>query len=130
MTERNLDFLNADDEQLLQSFFADCQEDIPDDGFSQRVMRSLPDTSPRRLERWWQVACVLAGIAILVLSQSWNSLLDSLFMSKVEGMLVLSRVVCHVVEVLGQSHNLLMLMLGLLTLSCVWGYNKLLDARY
>ena len=35
--------VTADDEQMLQSFFADCSLDIADDGFSERVMSSLPE---------------------------------------------------------------------------------------
>lgn len=31
--------LNIADEQMIQMFFADHQEEIPDDGFSQRVMK-------------------------------------------------------------------------------------------
>ena len=35
--------LSLQDEELLQQFFADCQmSEIPDDGFSDRVMHALP----------------------------------------------------------------------------------------
>ena len=35
--------LSLQDEELLQQFFADCQmSEIPDDGFSDRVMQALP----------------------------------------------------------------------------------------
>lgn len=40
---RKLEPLSATDNQLLQAFFADNRmEEIPDDGFSDRVMQALP----------------------------------------------------------------------------------------
>ena len=61
--------LNPQDEELLQMFFSDCQmSEIPDDGFSDRVMQALPalpdtDTAMslvkrQRLEHLWTAACV------------------------------------------------------------------------
>ena len=39
----NLEPLSAADDQRLQAFFADNRmEEIPDDGFSDRVMQALP----------------------------------------------------------------------------------------
>lgn len=121
--------LNMEDEQLLQSFFADFKEEIPDDGFSERVMRQLPDTSHQRLERWWQVACVVFGVAFLCSSQALGNLQDFLFASKVDMMLQFSRVACHLGEAMGQSHSLLMMLAGMFTVACVWGYNEIQDAR-
>ena len=121
--------LNLEDEQLLQNFFAGFKEEIPDDGFSEKVMNRLPDTSRRRLERWWQVACVVVGAAFLCSSQVLGNLQDLLFASKIDMMLQFSRAVCHLGEVLGQSHSLLVALAGMLTVACVWGYNEILDAR-
>ena len=61
--------LNDADEQLLQAFFADHQEEIADDGFSNRVMQHLPAPSHRRMERWWQVACLVMGVIFIVSTQ-------------------------------------------------------------
>ena len=72
--------LNPQDEELLQMFFSDCQmSEIPDDGFSDRVMQALPalpdtDTAMslvkrQRLEHLWTAACVAAGIIIAVVCQ-------------------------------------------------------------
>ena len=69
--------LNPQDEELLKMFFSDCQmSEIPDDGFSDRVMQALPalpetDTAMslvkrQRLEHLWTAACVAAGIIIAV----------------------------------------------------------------
>ena len=72
-----LEPLNATDDQLLQAFFADNRmEEIPDDGFSDRVMQALPGLEQkktvlsleqkqalakrRRLEHLWTAACCIA----------------------------------------------------------------------
>lgn len=121
--------LNIADEQLLQAFFADHQEEIADDGFSNRVMQHLPAPSHRRLERWWQVACLVMGVVFIVSTQMVSSLEDSLFASKVTAMMLLSKALCSLGELIAQPQQLLMLLAGMVTILCVWGYNKVLDAR-
>ncbi len=118
-----------EDDQLIQNFFADFQEDIPDNGFSDRVMRQIPDTSHQRLARWWQVACVVVGIVFLCSDSVWGSLQDLLFASKIDMTIQFARVACHLGETLGQSHSWLMTLAGMFTLVCVWGYNEWQDAR-
>ena len=121
--------LNDADEQLLQAFFADHQEEIADDGFSNRVMQHLPAPSHRRLERWWQVACLVMGVIFIVSTQMVSSLEDSLFASKVTAMMLFSKVLCSLGELIAQPQQLLLLLAGMVTILCVWGYNKVLDAR-
>ena len=121
--------LNDADEQLLQAFFADHQEEIADDGFSQRVMQHLPAPSHRRMERWWQVACLVMGVIFIVSTQMVLSLEDSLFASKVTAMMLFSKALCSLGELVAQPQQLLMMSAGIVTVLCVWGYNKVLDAR-
>ena len=121
--------LNDADEQLLQAFFADHQEEIADDGFSDRVMQHLPAPSHRRMERWWQVACIVMGVIFIVSTQMVSSLEDSLFASKVTAMMLLSKALCSLGELVAQPQQLLMMLAGMVTVLCVWGYNKVLDAR-
>ncbi len=121
--------LNDADEQLLQAFFADHQEEIADDGFSDRVMQHLPAPSHRRMERWWQVACIVMGVVFIVSTQMVSSLEDSLFASKVTAMMLLSKALCSLGELIAQPQQLLMLLAGMVTVLCVWGYNKVWDAR-
>lgn len=121
--------LSNADEQLLQAFFADHQEEIADDGFSDRVMQHLPAPSHRRMERWWQVACIVMGVIFIVSTQMVSSLEDSLFASKVTAMMLLSKALCSLGELIAQPQQLLMLLAGMVTVLCVWGYNKVLDAR-
>lgn len=121
--------VGSEDDQLIQNFFADFKEDIPDNGFSDRVMRRIPDTYHQRLARWWQVACVVVGIVFLCSDSVRGSLQDLLFASKIDMMLQLSRGVCRLGETLGQSNSWLMTLAGMFTLVCVWGYNEWQDAR-
>lgn len=121
--------LNDADEQLLQAFFADHQEEIADDGFSNRVMQHLPAPSHRRMERWWQVACLVMGVIFIVSTQMVLSLEDSLFASKVTAMMLFSKALCSLGELVAQPQQLLMMLAGMVTVLCVWGYNKVLDAR-
>lgn len=121
--------LSDADEKLLQSFLAVHQEEIPDDGFSQKVMLRLPAPSHRRMERWWQVACLVMGVIFIVSTQLMSSLEDSLFASKVTAMMLASKALCALAELLAQPQQLLMLLAGMVTVLCVWGYNKVLDAR-
>ncbi len=134
---------NKTNEKLLEAFFADCRMDLPDDGFSDRVMAALPEDevtanaivhSPvvaphHRLERLWTAACVAIGIVALLFCQGWEQLQSLLFTMKIDFLLSGSRLLTQVTEAISQSHNLLMLLAGMLTVVCVWGYNELLDAR-
>ena len=55
------------DEELLQRFFADsARMDIADDGFTDRLMRRLPEVDTRcyRLYRLWTAAMVAVCVAV------------------------------------------------------------------
>lgn len=126
----NRKVLEQQDEMLLEAFFAENQMEIKDHGFSEKVMRQLPDSKVELLQRLWLLVCVTIGVAFLIVSQAWTSLQDCMFASKIGFMLSMSKSLCHMSELLGHSHNLLMMFVGTLTILCVWGYNKVLDARY
>ena len=127
--------LNIDDEKLLESFFADCRMDIPDDGFSDRVMNALPvadfelSHADRRLEHLWTAVCVAVGIVAAFVCQGWEQIQCFLYSMKIDFLLSGSHALTHVVEALAQSHNLWMTLLGGIVLLMVWGYSELMDAR-
>ncbi len=130
----NQPLLNIDDEKLLESFFADCRMDIPDDGFSDKVMNALPATSHelshanRRLEHLWTAVCVALGIIAAVVCQGWEQIQGFLFSMKIDFLLSGSHALTHVVDALAQSHNLWMMLVGIVVLIMVWGYNEVMDA--
>lgn len=65
------------DELIVRKFFEENKVDIPDDGFSRRVMRRLPDRA-RRLNRIWTAVCVLSGL-LLAAKCGWIGALVTCF---------------------------------------------------
>lgn len=132
-----LEPLSAADDQRLQAFFADNRmEEIPDDGFSDRVMQALLAfdqeqawVKRRRLEHLWTAACVAVGIVAAVVCQGWEQIQGWLFSMKIDFLLTGSRALTHVADAITPTQNLLMMLAGLVVLVMVWGYNELADAR-
>ena len=154
MTDKMIDKINgmefeplsATDDQLLQAFFADNRmEEIPDDGFSDRVMQALPGLEPEktvlsleqeqalakrlRLEHLWTAACVAVGVVAAVVCQGWEQIQGWLFSMKIYFLLTGSRALTHVADAVTQTQNLLMMLAGIVVLVMVWGYNEVADAR-
>ena len=142
----DLEPLSAADDQRLQAFFADNRmEEIPDDGFSDRVMQALPSLDPEktvltlgqdqalakrlRLEHLWTAVCVAVGVVAAVVCQGWEQIQGWLFSMKIDFLLTGSRALTHVLDTIMQMQNLLMLLAGIFVLIMVWGYNELADAR-
>lgn len=57
---------NDRDELLVRKFFDENKFDVPDEGFSRRVMRRLPDRA-RRLNRVWTAVCAVVGVLLFVM---------------------------------------------------------------
>lgn len=137
MNGMELEPLSATDDQLLQTFFADNRmEEVPDDGFSDRVMQALPSLEQeqalakrRRLEHLWTAACVAVGIVAAVVCQGWEQIQGWLFSMKIDFLLTGSRALTHLADAITPTQNLLMMLAGIVVLVMVWGYNELADAR-
>lgn len=66
------------DDRLLEQFFQPAREQqLEDNGFTERVMSNLPD-SALGLSRLWTVFCVLLGLVLFVVLEGWHSLLMGL----------------------------------------------------
>ena len=154
MTDKMIDKINgmefeplsATDDQLLQAFFADNRmEEIPDDGFSDRVMQALPGLEPEktvlsleqeqalakrlRLEHLWTAACVAVGVVAAVVCQGWEQIQGWLYGMKIDFLLTGSHALRHGVETAVNTQNLWLMLAGIVVLVLVWGYNELADAR-
>lgn len=148
MMNGKMDFMSvsSDDEKLLESFFADCRMDIPDDGFSDRVMAALPEgdaldkqaitsertaisVASRRMQRLWTTACVAIGVVAALVCQGWEQIQSLLFTMKIDFLLSGSRILTQVVDAFAQFHSFWMVLAGMFTVVCVWGYNEWVDAR-
>ena len=64
--------MTSNDDKLLGRLFGEAaRAEIPDGGFSRRVMRSLPDGTLRCL-RLWRAACVAAAVAVATGLRVWR----------------------------------------------------------
>ena len=68
----------TDNNQLLEDFFKQAaQQQIEDNGFTERVMQQLPDAkrdSVRRLSRLWSLFCILVGVGLFFAFGGWQVL--------------------------------------------------------
>lgn len=69
--------MTESDDRLIERFFQEAaQQQIADDGFTERVMASLPDASVRvhQLTRMWTWFCILTGGVLFFLLNGWETL--------------------------------------------------------
>ena len=68
----------TDNNQLLEDFFKQAaQQQIEDNGFTERVMQQLPDArtdNVRRLSRLWSLFCILVGVGLFFAFGGWQVL--------------------------------------------------------
>ncbi len=66
--------MTRDEEMMTERLFSEIRDtEIADDGFSRRVMRSLPDRG-NALVRLWTAFCVLTGIVLSFVFHVWELL--------------------------------------------------------
>lgn len=123
-------FLEKEDEQLLQSFFQSCQQEIPDDGFSDRVMSAIPQRNQTYYIRYvWMAACAIVGVVGFVLDNGWLHVRDLMFSLKINTLLSMGQAVDHVGTVVSHSNfSWLTTLAGIAVIMTVWGYNKMMDS--
>jgi hypothetical protein len=68
----------TDNNQFLDELFKQAaQQQIEDNGFTERVMQQLPDAkrdSVRRLSRLWSLFCILVGVGLFFAFGGWQVL--------------------------------------------------------
>ena len=68
----------TDNNQILEDFFKQAaQQQIEDNGFTERVMQNLPDTNTvniRRLSRLWSLFCILVAMGLFFAFGGWQVL--------------------------------------------------------
>lgn len=70
-----MDMTDNNDDVLVKKFFSENCIDVPDDGFSRRVMRRLPDRT-RRISRLWTAVCVVIGLLIFFRNKGFSVLVS------------------------------------------------------
>lgn len=103
------------DELLVRKFFDENNVELPDNGFSNRVMRRLPDRT-RRLNRIWTGICILAGV-LMCFVFDWFDKLSEIFHYALSLM----------PEHSGRYIAPYLIWLLLLSLICVGGYKAVAD---
>ncbi len=68
-TDKNI----QNDDVMLTQFFAEQRQKIADNGFSDRVMRQLPQRA-KRFNRVWTAVCAAAAVAFFVLFNGLDEL--------------------------------------------------------
>ena len=66
------------EEQLVSQFLNEQTVEIPDNGFSQRVIHALPSNREKRLNRMWVTLCTLVGVAFFYFGHGWQAILGML----------------------------------------------------
>jgi|GEM_PF-422195 len=61
------------EDDLLKRFIAEQTTELPDNGFTDSVMRRLPDRS-RRLNRVWTVFCLAVAVGLFIHFKGWIAL--------------------------------------------------------
>lgn len=74
-----MDMINDIDERLLRQFFSEAvSQKIEDNGFTERVMHSLPADSQhawlRRFSTLWTLFCVSVFVVLFVVFRGWELL--------------------------------------------------------
>ena len=73
--------MTDNENKLLESFFKQAgQQQIEDNGFTERVMMSLPESKQERAHRLsmlWTVFCVALSVVLFFAFGGWESLKDS-----------------------------------------------------
>ena len=67
----------TDNNQFLDDLFKQAaQQQIEDNGFTERVMQNLPTTAvtARRLSRLWSLFCILVGVGLFFAFGGWEVL--------------------------------------------------------
>ena len=64
-----------DNDKLISQFMKQQKQELPDHGFSRRVMHRLPDRE-QRLSRIWIAFCSTIGVILFFLFDGFTAMLD------------------------------------------------------
>ena len=111
------------DDELVDLFFSQHKFEIEDNGFSERVIQSLPKSS-WKTNRIWTVVCTLAAMVLFVVEGGfeWLQLLYYSMMGNTAGGIAS----VHFSTL--SLHSILIAYLAVISLVCVGCYNIYLSA--
>lgn len=117
--------MTESDHRLVNRFFEKYSQPLEDQGFSEKVMRHLPDRI-FWLNRVWSVLCTLVGIAIFILVKGWQSLVEVFQALLMENLKVVSSMLSHLDF---SWQTLLMVLVGSLTLLVILVCNMVWEEK-
>ena len=111
------------DDELVDLFFSQHKFEIEDNGFSERVIQSLPRSS-WKTNRIWTIVCTLAAVALFVTEGGfkWMQMLYYSMMGNTAGW------IASVHFAAPSLQSILVIYLAVLSLVCVGCYNIYLSA--
>ena len=69
-----MDMTDNSNDKLLQEFFKEArQQQIADNGFTERVMRHI-DVEPLNLSRIWTWFCIFVGVVLFFVLRGWETI--------------------------------------------------------
>ncbi len=81
--------MTENDDKLLEGFFAEERQEVADNGFTRRVMRSLPRRNNRLARLWTAGSFTLAAVLFVLLDGVqlvWNTLRETFTSTLESGM--------------------------------------------
>lgn len=109
------------DDELLMQFFGENKHDIADAGFSDRVMRRLPQRA-RRLNQAWSTLCFAAAMALFLL-------FDGIAELRALAVNMMGNAVGYLSSIDLSSTSVLTTLAGVAALAVVWLYSVLSTQR-
>jgi TRAP-type C4-dicarboxylate transport system permease small subunit len=106
------------DDELLNQFFEEQRQDIADNGFSEQVMKQLPQRV-RRLSRIWSLFCIAVATLAFFLFDGWQYFLQFIK----DGALSLLITISHINLSSFNLHTLFTISLAIILLSVFTIYN-------
>ena len=64
--------MKTEDDKLVERFLNASVREIPDAGFSRKVMRRIPNRASR-YNRWWEIICTAAFAILFILFNGTNA---------------------------------------------------------
>ena len=85
------------DNELLEKLFRPAREmTVADDGFSDRVLETIPNHSTRTLSRLWTLFCIVVALVLFVVFDGWQLVAGSLLMLAVSAGVIWLLAFCEV----------------------------------
>ena len=112
--------MTENDDQLIAQFFEENRQDVEDKGFSEQVMRHLPESRVYKYNRIWTILCTAIGVAFFLLVDGVDTVRNILRD-------VLGDVIGYAASIDLSGLSPMMIVLSLITIAFVGLYNLVIS---